>query len=312
MTETEAQFEFKKKRTEQDPYLLKKAIYDASKGKASHCWFFYILITQMSKITVPIIVEKKKQNEKLVVLTAYDASTANIIDETGVDIILVGDSLGNVIQGLENTLQVTMDEMLYHTKIVARGVKIAHLCSDMPFMSYQASKHDAVKNAGRIIKEGGAESVKIELADVYVESVYAIQKAGIPVIGHIGLCPQSVLKMGGYKIQGREELEAEGLLKLAKEAEDAGAFSIVLEGIPHGLAKKITESINIPTIGIGAGPFCDGQVLVINDMVGLSPEPIPKFVKKYANLRQIRAWSVEEFRDEVRRGVFPGTNHSYD
>ncbi len=266
----------------------------------------------MSKITVPIIVEKKKKDEKLVVLTAYDASTASIIDETGVDIILVGDSLGNVIQGLGNTLQVTMDEMLYHTKIVARGVKTAHLCSDMPFMSYQASKHDAVRNAGRIVKEGGAESVKIELTDTYVESVYAIQKAGIPVMGHIGLCPQSVLKMGGYRIQGRGELEAEGLLKLAKQAEDAGAFSIVLESIPRGLAKKITESINIPTIGIGAGPFCDGQVLVINDMVGLSPEPIPKFAKKYANLREIMARSVGEFRDEVRRGLFPGINHSYD
>jgi 3-methyl-2-oxobutanoate hydroxymethyltransferase len=266
----------------------------------------------MSKITVPIIVEKKRRNEKLVVLTAYDASTANIIDETGVDIILVGDSLGNVIQGLGNTLQVTMDEMLYHTKIVARGVKDAHLCSDMPFMSYQGSKHDAVKNAGRMIKEGGAESVKIELSDAYVESVNAIQKAGIPVMCHIGLCPQSVLKMGGYRVQGREEIEAQGLFELARKAEDAGAFSIVLESIPQGLAKKITESIDIPTIGIGAGPFCDGQVLVINDLVGLSPEPIPKFVKKYANLRQIMSKSVKEFRDEVRSGVFPSMNHSYD
>lgn len=312
MTETEAWFEHNEKRTEQDPYLVKRFDYNASKGNLSHCWFFYILITHMSKITVPIIVQKKKQNEKLVVLTAYDASTANIIDETGVDIILVGDSVGNVIQGLQNTLQVTIDEMLYHTKIVARGVKTAHLCCDMPFMSYQASKQDAVTNAGRIIKEGGAESVKIELTDAYVESVYAIQKAGIPVIGHIGLCPQSVLKMGGYKVQGRGELEAQGLFELAKKAEEAGAFSIVLESIPRGLAKKITESINIPTIGIGAGPFCDGQVLVINDVVGLSPEPIPKFVKKYANLRQIMTRSVEEFRDEVRGGVFPSMNHSYD
>ena len=312
MTETEARFEPIEKRTEQDPYLVNGVSYNASKGNLSLRWFFYILITQMSKITVPIIVEKKKRNEKLVVLTAYDASTANIIDETGVDVILVGDSLGNVIQGLGNTLQVTMDEMLYHTKIVARGVKAAHLCSDMPFMSYQATKHEAVKNAGRFIKEGGAESVKIELTDAYVERVYAIQKAGIPVIGHIGLCPQSVLKMGGYKIQGREEIEAQGLFELAKKAEDAGAFSIVLESIPQGLAKRITESINIPTIGIGAGPFCDGQVLVINDMVGLSPEPIPKFVKKYANLRQIMAKSVEQFRDDVRSGVFPSMNQSYD
>lgn len=266
----------------------------------------------MTKLTVPAIVEKKKRREKIVVLTAYDAATARIIDETGVDIILVGDSLGNVVQGLGNTLHVTMDEMVYHTKIVSRGVRNAHLCTDMPFMSYQASKHDAVRNAGRIIKQGGAESVKIELTDAYVETVYAIQKAGIPVVGHLGLCPQSVHKMGGYKVQGRDEVEAQGLVELAKNTEEAGAFSIVLESIPQGLAKTITESINIPTIGIGAGPFCDGQVLVINDMIGLSPEPIPKFVKKYADLRQVMTRSVETFRDEVRGGVFPGLNHSYD
>lgn len=266
----------------------------------------------MEKVTVPNIIEKKKRCEKIVMVTAYDAATASIIDESGVDIILVGDSLGNVIQGRKNTLPVTIDEMVYHTKIVSRGVRNAHLCSDMPFMSYQASKEDAIRNAGRFIKEGGAESVKIEINENYIETIYAIQKAGIPVMGHIGLCPQSVLLMGGYKVQGRDAREAKRLIELAKAVEDAGAYSIVLESIPRKLAKKITESIEIPTIGIGAGPYCDGQVLVINDLVGLSPEPIPKFVKRYANLREIMAKSIKEFRDEVRDGIFPSINHSYN
>ena len=265
----------------------------------------------MEKVTVPNIIEKKKRNEKIVMITAYDAATANVIDETGIDIILVGDSLGNVIQGLNNTLPVTMDEMVYHTKIVSRGVRNAHLCSDMPFMSYQPSREDAIRNAGRFVKEG-AESVKIEINENYIETIYAIQKAGIPVMGHIGLCPQSVLLMGGYKVQGRDVREAKRLIELAKAVEDAGAYSIVLESIPWKLAKKITELIEIPTIGIGAGPNCDGQVLVINDLVGLSPEPIPKFVKRYANLREIMAISIKEFRDEVRDGIFPSINHSYN
>ncbi|MFQ5787470.1 MAG: 3-methyl-2-oxobutanoate hydroxymethyltransferase [Thermodesulfobacteriota bacterium] len=266
----------------------------------------------MSKVTVPIIVEKKKKNEKIVTLTAYDAATAKIIDETDVDIILVGDSLGNVIQGLDNTLKVTMDEMIYHTKLASRGVKRAHLCSDMPFMSYQSSKEEAIRNAGRFIKEGGSESVKIETNENYLETIYAIQKAGIPVMGHIGLCPQSVLTTGGYKIQGREKNEAERLVELAKSIEDAGAFSIVLESVPLKLAKKITKALEIPTIGIGAGPYCDGQVLVINDLVGLTPDPAPKFVKKYANVREIMTKSIIKFRDEVRGGIFPSLNHSYD
>ncbi|MGH7901152.1 MAG: 3-methyl-2-oxobutanoate hydroxymethyltransferase [Thermodesulfobacteriota bacterium] len=280
----------------------------AKRIKAKLAFYF---LTFMEKVTVPNIIEKKKRNEKIVMITAYDAATANVIDETGIDIILVGDSLGNVIQGLNNTLPVTMDEMVYHTKIVSRGVRNAHLCSDMPFMSYQASREDAIRNAGRFVKEG-AESVKIEINENYIETIYAIQKAGIPVMGHIGLCPQSVLLMGGYKVQGRDVREAKRLIELAKAIEDAGAYSIVLESIPWKLAKKITEAIEIPTIGIGAGPNCDGQVLVINDLVGLSPEPIPKFVKRYANLRETMARSIREFRDEVRDGIFPSINHSYN
>jgi 3-methyl-2-oxobutanoate hydroxymethyltransferase len=245
-------------------------------------------------------------------VTAYDAATANIIDEAGVDIVLVGDSLGNVVQGLPNTLSVTMDEMIYHTKIVSRGVRHAHLCGDMPFMSYQASKEDALRNAGRFIKEAGAESVKLETNETYLDTVYSISKAGIPVMGHIGLCPQSVHIMGGYKIQGREDKEAKKIFELAKSLEGAGAFSLVLESIPKELAERITESITIPTIGIGAGPSCDGQVLVINDLVGLSPEPIPKFVKRYANLRKVMTKAVRDFADEVKEGQFPSVEHSYN
>ncbi|MGH7890296.1 MAG: 3-methyl-2-oxobutanoate hydroxymethyltransferase, partial [Thermodesulfobacteriota bacterium] len=187
----------------------------------------------MKKITVPRLGEMKKEREKIVMLTAYDASTANIIDEAGVDIVLVGDSLGNVIQGLPNTVSVTMDEMIYHTKIVSRGVKHAHLCGDMPFMSYQASKQRALRNAGRFIKEAGAESVKLETNEIYLDTLYSITKAGIPVMGHIGLCPQSIHVMGGYKIQGRDDNEAKRLFELSKAVVDAGAFSLVLESIPQ-------------------------------------------------------------------------------
>jgi 3-methyl-2-oxobutanoate hydroxymethyltransferase len=266
----------------------------------------------MKKITARMLGEMKKQREKIVMVTAYDAATANIIDEAGVDIVLVGDSLGNVIQGLPNTLSVTMDDMIYHTKIVSRGVKQSHLCGDMPFMSYQASKEDALKNAGRFVKEGGAESVKLEINESYLETIYSIFKAGIPVMGHVGLCPQSIHITGGYKIQGREDKEARRILELARAVEDAGAFSLVLESIPQELARRITDSVSIPTIGIGAGPSCDGQVLVINDLLGLSPEPIPKFVKRYANVREIMTKAVRDFAYEVKEGEFPGAEHSYN
>jgi 3-methyl-2-oxobutanoate hydroxymethyltransferase len=266
----------------------------------------------MKKITARMLREMKTQREKIVMVTAYDAATANIIDEAGVDIVLVGDSLGNVIQGLPNTLSVTMDDMIYHTKIVSRGVKQSHLCSDMPFMSYQASKEDALKNAGRFLKESGAESVKLEINENYLETIYSISKAGIPVMGHVGLCPQSIHITGGYRIQGREDQEARRILELAKAVEDAGAFSLVLESIPQELARRITDSVDIPTIGIGAGPSCDGQVLVINDLLGLSPEPIPKFVKRYANVREVMTKAVRDFACEVKEGEFPSVEHSYN
>jgi len=265
----------------------------------------------MKKITVPVI-SSMKNKTKIVMVTAYDAPTAKIVDESGVDIVLVGDSLGNVIQGLKNTLPVTVEEMIYHTKIVSRGIKNAHLCSDMPFMSYQSSNLYAVRNAGRFVKEAGAESVKIEVTEDYIDTIKEIRKAGIPVMGHIGLRPQSVHDMGGYKLQGRDKKEAEKLLSLAKKIEEAGAFSLVLESIPQKLAKKITKSINIPTIGIGAGVDCDGQVLVINDLSGMSEEPLPKFVKKYADARNILKDATKEYVDEVRSGAFPTKEHSYD
>jgi 3-methyl-2-oxobutanoate hydroxymethyltransferase len=265
----------------------------------------------MKKITVPII-SSMKDKEKIVMITAYDAPTARIVDEAGVDIVLVGDSVGNVIQGLSNTLPVTVDEMIYHTRIVSRGIQNAHLCADMPFMSFQSSKEDAVKNAGRFVKEAGAESVKLEVTNDYNDTIREIRKAGIPVMGHIGLRPQSFHDMGGYKLQGRGKGEGAELLALAKKIEDAGAFSLVLESIPQKLAKKITRSIKIPTIGIGAGPDCDGQVLVINDLVGLSEEPLPKFVKKYAEVRETMKEATKDYVDEVKKGVFPSSEHSYD
>ena len=265
----------------------------------------------MKKTTVPVI-RSMKDEEKIAMVTAYDAPTAKIVDEAGVDIVLVGDSLGNVIQGMPNTLSVTVEEMIYHTKMVARGIKNAHLCSDMPFMSYQSSKKDAVSNAGRFIKEAAAESVKLEVTQDYIDTIYEIRKAGIPVMGHIGLRPQSVHDMGGYKLQGRAKGEAAKLVALAKEIEEAGAFSLVLESIPQKLAKKITRSINIPTIGIGAGADCDGQVLVINDLAGLSEDPLPKFVKKYAELRNEMKEATSEYINEVKSGAFPSSEHSYD
>ncbi len=266
----------------------------------------------MKKKTVPAIRSMKDEGLKIVMVTAYDAATAQMVDEAGVDIVLVGDSLGNVVQGLPNTLPVTIEDMIYHTRIVSRGIENAHLSADMPFMSYQASKEEALRNAGRLVKEAGAESVKLEINEDYVDTVYAINKSGIPVMGHIGLCPQSVLEMGGYKVQGRGKKEAGRLLGLAKAIEGAGAFSLVLESIPRSLAEEITDSISIPTIGIGAGPGCDGQVLVINDLLGLSPEPAPKFVKKYASLREIVGKSTKAFIEEVRSGAFPSEEHSYD
>ncbi len=266
----------------------------------------------MNKITVPYLQEMKKQGEKIAVITAYDTPTARLVDKAGIDIVLVGDSLGNVIQGRENTLPVSMDEMVYHTKIVSRGIKRAHLCADMPFMSYQTSKLDAVKNASRLIKEANAHSVKLEITEDYLDTITEIVKTGIPVMAHIGLRPQNYHQMGGYKVQGRTKSEANKLVKLAKSIEQAGAYALVLESIPIGPAKRISESIKIPTIGIGAGKYCDGQVLVFHDMLGISPEPLPRFVKKYAELNRVITDATKEYINDIKTRKFPKKEHGYE
>jgi len=259
------------------------------------------------KITVTTLFEMKAEGQKIINLTAYDYPFAKLLDECGVHLILVGDSLGNVVQGEDSTLPVTMDQMIYHTRIVAKGVSRAMVIGDMPFMSYQTSITDAVANAGRFLKETGASAVKLEGGAAVSNIIRAITEAGIPVQAHIGLTPQSVHQMGGYKVQRDEER----LLSDAKEVEAAGAFSVVLEGIPSPIAEKITQALRIPTIGIGAGPACDGQVLVLHDMLGLFDRYRPKFVKQYANLAEVAREAVTAYGKEVQDGTFPGEEHCY-
>ena len=263
------------------------------------------------KITVPHIQKMKQRGERMTCLTAYDYSFARILDEAGVEMLLVGDSLGCVIQGGQNTLAVTMDEMIYHTRAVVRGRKRALVIGDMPFMSYQVNKEQALQNAGRFFKEAGAEAVKLEGGVAVRGSIQAIVNAGMPVMGHIGLTPQSVHQFGGYKIQGREKNRREMVLRDALAVEEAGAFAVVLEGMPMDLAEEITERLTIPTIGIGAGVHCDGQVLVIHDMLGLFDDFTPKFVKRYADVKSIMSGAVKEFMVEVKAQKFPAEEHSF-
>ena len=263
------------------------------------------------KITVPHILKMKQRGERITCLTAYDYSFARILDEAGVEMLLVGDSLGCVVQGGANTLAVTMDEMIYHTRLVARGRKRALVIGDMPFMSYQTGKDEALRNAGRFFKEAGAEAIKLEGGVAVQDSIRAIVDAGMPVMGHIGLTPQSVHQFGGYKVQGRERERREALLRDAVAVEQAGAFAVVLEGIPQDLAGEITEQLTIPTIGIGAGMQCDGQVLVIHDMLGLFDDFVPKFVKRYADVKQTMLGAVKEFVGEVKERKFPAAEHSF-
>jgi 3-methyl-2-oxobutanoate hydroxymethyltransferase len=265
----------------------------------------------MSKITIQDFLRKKTEHKKITMLTAYDFPFARIVDEAGIDAIIVGDSLGMVVQGLENTLPVTMDEMIYHTKIVSRAVSSALVVGDLPFMSYQTSVEDAVRNAGRFIKEAGASVVKIEGGAEVAGQIRAMTRSDIPVMAHIGLTPQSIHRMGGYKVQGKTEASAQRLLDEARIAEDAGAFSLLLEAIPMGLAKKITEALSIPTIGIGAGPYCDGQVLVLHDVIGLFDRFLPKFAKRYVNLKDEALKAINLYREEVEKGVFPGEGQSF-
>ncbi|GAB6183767.1 3-methyl-2-oxobutanoate hydroxymethyltransferase [Thermodesulfovibrio hydrogeniphilus] len=263
------------------------------------------------RFTVTDLLQKKEKRQKITMLTAYDFPFARLVDEAGIDMILVGDSLSMVVQGNETTLPVTMDEMVYHTKIVVRATQRAMVVADMPFMSYQISVKEAVRNAGRFVKEAGAHSVKLEGGREILEHVRAITEAEIPVIGHLGLTPQAVLRMGGYKLQGKEPEQAERIKEDAIKLQEAGAVAIVLEVIPTELAKQITESLEIPTIGIGAGPYCDGQVLVIHDILGLFERFTPKFVKRYANLREEALNAIKKYKEEVEKGVFPDEEHSF-
>lgn len=260
-----------------------------------------------SSVTVTTLLKMKEKGEKITMLTAYDYPFAKIVDECGVDTILVGDSLGMVVQGNSSTLPVTMDECIYHTRLVARGTQRAMVIGDMPFMSYQSSTRDAIMNAGRFLKEAGATAVKLEGGAGVADLIQSISAAGIPVQAHIGLTPQSVHQMGGFKVQRDEER----LLSDARDVEAAGAFSVVLEGIPADIAQKITHTLKIPTIGIGAGPDCDGQVLVLHDLLGLFDRHTPKFVKQYAQLGQAAKNAVTAYAAEVKKGVFPGKEHCY-
>jgi 3-methyl-2-oxobutanoate hydroxymethyltransferase len=263
----------------------------------------------MEKVTVPWVREQKGK-EKITMLTAYDFIFSGLVDEAGTDIILVGDSLGNVMLGYPNTLPVTVDEMIHHTKAVVKGAKRALVVIDMPFMSYHESIEQAKRNAGRMIKESGAEVVKLEGGARMKDVIRAIVDIDIPVMAHIGLTPQSVHRMGGYKVQGKGGAEAM-LIEDAKAVEEAGAFSVVLEAVPRDTAKKITEILSIPTIGIGAGPDCDGQVLVLQDLLGFFSGFRPKFVKSYVNLRTETERGIKSYIDEVKSGAFPDEEHSF-
>jgi 3-methyl-2-oxobutanoate hydroxymethyltransferase len=249
--------------------------------------------------------------DKITMLTAYDYPFARMMDQEGIDIILVGDSVGVVVAGYDNTLPVTMDEIVYHTKAVVRGTECAFVVADMPFLSYQIDVRGACVNAGRLVKEAGAHAVKLEGGENMVDTVRAIVNMDIPVMGHIGLTPQSIHRMGGYRVQGRRDEQARQLLADAKAIEQAGAFALVLEGIPADLAQQITATISIPTIGIGAGAQCSGQVLVIHDILGLCEKYSPKFVKVYADIAPTIRSGIKDYIDEVRGGKFPGDEHSF-
>lgn len=264
-----------------------------------------------STMTVPALLAMKRRGEKITMVTAYDHHSARVCDAGGVEVLLVGDSLGMVVQGRENTLGVTVDDIVYHTSLVRRAGPHALVVSDLPFLSYQVSPAEAVANAGRMVKEGGAQAVKLEGGREFLNAVGALTDASIPVMGHLGLTPQSIHRFGGYRVQGRDADARRRLIEDATLLERAGCFSLVLEGIPFDLAGEITDSLAIPTIGIGAGPRCDGQVLVFHDLLGIETGMQPRFVKHYANLSEVMIDAIATFRKEVRSGVFPDLEHSY-
>jgi 3-methyl-2-oxobutanoate hydroxymethyltransferase len=269
-----------------------------------------------AKVTVPELLQRKSTSadsthKKITCLTAYDYPTARLMDEAGVDVVLVGDSVAMVVLGYESTLPLTMEESLHHTKAVRRGVQRALVVADMPFGTYQGDVNEALSNAVRFVKEAGAEAVKVEGGERRLEVIARLTEAEIPVMGHVGLTPQSVHAMGGYRVQGKTERAAEQLLRDARAVEAAGAFSIVLEGIPRELAAEITKTLRIPTIGIGAGPDCDGQILVLHDLMGLTFQEPPKFARRYANVGEVISQAVREYCSDVQGGRFPSDAESY-
>ncbi|HVR64956.1 MAG TPA: 3-methyl-2-oxobutanoate hydroxymethyltransferase [Polyangia bacterium] len=267
--------------------------------------------TAAPKVTVPAL-RARKGGDKVVALTAYDVVFARLADQAGVDVVLVGDSLGMVVQGQASTLPVTVDDVVYHTRAVARGAARAHLCADMPFMSYQASVEDGMRAAGRLVKDAGAESVKLEGGVEIAELIRRLTRAGIPVMGHVGLTPQSLHKFGGFKIQGRTDEQRAAILEDARAVAEAGAFALVIEGVPRALAADITRAVSAVTIGIGAGPDCDGQVMVMHDLLGLEPAWKPRFVRRYAEMGAAAGQAFAAYADDVRAGRFPSKDESWD
>jgi len=267
-------------------------------------------VSREHRVTVPSLLVRKQRGERIAMLTAYDHTFATIFDTAGIDVLLVGDSLGNVVQGLDTTLPVTLEETIYHTRMVARATRRALVVSDLPFGTYQISPEDAVRSSVRCLKEGGAQAVKLEGGHAVAETIARIVAAEIPVMGHVGLTPQAIHRMGGHRVQGRGEEGRAKVLADALAVEAAGAFAIVLEGIPAEIAREVTASVGIPTIGIGAGVHCDGQVLVMHDMLGLG-EWTPSFVKRYAALGSVASQAARAFAEEVRESKFPDAEHSY-
>jgi 3-methyl-2-oxobutanoate hydroxymethyltransferase len=262
------------------------------------------------RVTVPSLRAKKRRGERIAMLTAYDFTFASLFDQAGIDVLLVGDSLGNVVQGQATTLPVTLDEMIYHTRLVARGARRALVVADLPFGSYQISPEEGLRSSVRCVKEGGAHAVKLEGGRAVADTIARIVAAEIPVMGHVGLTPQAIHRMGGHRVQGRSEQGRARVLEDARAVEAAGAFAVVLEGMPAELAAEITQSLSIPTIGIGAGVDCDGQVLVMHDLLGLC-DGAPSFVKQYANLGALTVQAARRYADEVAHGKFPDDEHSY-
>ncbi|MEL7833915.1 3-methyl-2-oxobutanoate hydroxymethyltransferase [Fodinibius sp. Rm-B-1B1-1] len=264
------------------------------------------------KVTTQTVVEMKQQSEKISMLTAYDYTMARIVDQAGIDVILVGDSASNVMAGYDTTVPMTMDHMIYHASCVVRGVETALVIADLPFMSYQVTAEEALENAGRMMKEAGVHGVKLEGGKSVAKTIAKIVDAGIPVMGHLGLTPQSIYKFGTYKVRAKEENEANQLVEDAKRLEEAGCFSIVLEKIPAELAAKVTDAISIPTIGIGAGAQCDGQVLVTHDMLGLNKEFKPRFLRRYDDMHTSMTNAVQQYIADTKSGEFPNENEQYD